>query len=236
MALHLLSTLAVEVAFRRAILPRWAEETGTAARVDWAPTSVLMRDILGGKRGDVVVMIDAQMDELVRAGIVNAASVIPIATANFGVAVAAGAAHPQIATPEGFVAAMAAARSVAYSLSGASGLHFADVMRTLGQTGVLDRATSIPAGFTAEQLLNGRADIAVQQISELMSVPGVEIAGPFPHPYQRPTDFSAACFADSRQPDAAQAFLDLLQSPAAARAYDAGGLVSRIAQTTEVSQ
>lgn len=230
MTLKLMSTLAVEVAFSRTLLPAW-KQSGRSIEIQWAPTAVLMKDIQAGARGDVVVMIDAQMERLAEQGIVRRDTIVPVARANFGLAVAPGAARPDISTPGAFVTALRAARSVGYSLTGASGQHFTAVMQRLGQTDVLERATTIPAGFTAELLLDGRADIAVQQISELMSVPGVEVLGPFPAPYQQPTDFSAAIFTDARAPERAAAFLDHLQTPEAGRAYRDGGLDSRLAPT-----
>lgn len=229
-ALRLMSTLAVEVAFKRALLPRWSERHGDTVEVDWAPTTVLQERILDGARGDVVVLIDASMARLAAEGIVLEASIRPIARASFGLAVKAGAARPEIGDVDQFVAAIKAARSVAYSLSGASGLYFAKLIERLGiEAEVLPQATRIPAGFTAEKLLTGEADLAVQQVSELMAVDGVDIVGPFPPPLQQPTDFSAAIFKEAADPKLAGAFLDHLTSKEAHLAYGAYGLTSRLA-------
>ena len=43
----------------------------------------------------------------------------------------------------------------------------------------MPRAT-ITSGFTAERLVSGEADLAVQQISELKQVDGIEVVGPIP--------------------------------------------------------
>jgi molybdate transport system substrate-binding protein len=82
----------------------------------------------------------------------------------------------------------------------------------------------ITAGFTAERLLTDEADLAVQQISELKQVPGVEIVGPIPHELQTPAVFSAGRMAASRQPAAADALLTFLSSPEAAPALRESGL------------
>lgn len=226
--LRLMSTLAVEVAFKRQMLPRW-RAAGHEIEVEWAPTSVLAREIDAGGRADVVVMIDDEMERLAAAGILDADTMVPIAQANFGVAVRAGTPVPDISTPEAFFATMAAAQRVAYSLSGASGIHFMALMRQAGLERVLERGVAIPAGFTAEKLVTGEADIAVQQISELMSVEGIEIVGPFPGHTQNPTDFSAAMFREAREPGEARAFLAHLRGASADAAYRAGGLVPRLA-------
>ena len=66
---------------------------------------------------------------------------------------------------------MLGARSVAYSRLGASGILFAKLIERLGiASDVNAKAQIIPQGFTAEQLVTGEADLAVQQISELKQV------------------------------------------------------------------
>ena len=61
--------------------------------------------------------------------------------------------------------------SVAYSRIGASGILFAQLIERMGIAAEINaRATIIPSGFTAERLVSGEADLAVQQISELKLV------------------------------------------------------------------
>lgn len=227
--LRLMSTLAVEVAFKRALLPAW-EAAGHATEVVWAPTAVLIEQIRAGERADLVVLIDAPLAELAEAGIVRGESVTPIAQAMFGLGVRAGATRPDIATPDGFRAALLSARSVAYSRKGASGIYFAQLIERLGIAEAVNaRATLIEAGFVAERLLTGEADLAVQQVSELMSIEGIDVVGAFPESLQQPTDFSAAIFTEAESPVLAQAFLRHLTTPAADAAYRSGGLTSRLA-------
>lgn len=226
--LRLLTTLAVEVAFKRRVLPDWRADHDDI-EVVWAPTNVLMEKIREGARGDVVIVIDKPMAELAAGGIVAGDSIVPIAQAKFGLGVKAGAEKPDISTPEAFVETLRSAGRIAYSLTGASGQYFLALLDRLGIADeVLARAVSIPAGFTGEKLLDGEADMAVQQVSELMSVQGVDVVGPFPDPLQQPTDFSAAMFAEAENPALAREFLLHLTSRKAHEAYEAGGLASRI--------
>ncbi len=44
----------------------------------------------------------------------------------------------------------------------------------------------ITPGFTAERLVTGEADLAVQQLSELKLVAGIEMVGPIPRDLQTP--------------------------------------------------
>ncbi len=69
---------------------------------------------------------------------------------------------------------------------------FAGLIERLGiAEAIRAKATIIPAGFTAEKLVSGEADLAIQQVSELMVVPGIDIAGPFPNEVQAAMRFAA---------------------------------------------
>ncbi|TCK16581.1 molybdate transport system substrate-binding protein [Ancylobacter aquaticus] len=225
--LSLLSTLAVEKAFKSWILPAWHEQ-GREIEVAWNPTTVLMREVEAGARADVIVLIDGPMAQLAAAGVVLPESVTPIARARVGLGMRAGAAPPDISTPERLRQVLLGARSIAYSRTGASGIYFAGLISQLGIADDINaRAVVIPAGFTGEKILTGEAEFAVQQVSELMSVEGVEVIAPFPDELQVPTDFSAAIFREAREPVAARAFLAHLTSAVAHRAYSDGGLIAR---------
>ena len=71
--------------------------------------------------------------------------------------------------------------------------------------------------------MSGEAEIAVQQIPELMAVPGIEVVGPFPAELQKISVTTAGIFTDSRQPEAARALFDYLTTPAAARVFKMKG-------------
>ncbi|WP_103174522.1 substrate-binding domain-containing protein [Paracoccus sp. SY] len=228
--LQIMSTLAVELAFKRDVLPSW-EKLGVPAHVQWSPTTVLVDDIRRGKRADVLIIIREQLDQLEVQGIIQTGTVTPIAQARFGLGIRAGTQHPKIASSGDFLNTIRNARSTAYSLSGASGIHLSKILRDRGMQDVLDRGTPIQAGYTAEKVVSGEADLAVQQISELMMVDGIEVVGPFPDELQQPTDFAAAIFAGAANSANARAFLDHLQSAQAQQAYRNGGLTSLVAET-----
>ena len=80
--------------------------------------------------------------------------------------------------PEALKAALLAAKSIAYSRIGASGILFAGLIRQLGIADAVNaKATIIPGGFTGELAARGEVELAVQQVSELMVVPGVDVVG-----------------------------------------------------------
>ena len=178
--LTVMSTLAVELALKSALLPAW-REAGRDVDMEWSPTGVLIDRVRSGERGDVLIAIDQPIAELVEQGVLRAGSVRPVARASFGLGVKRGEPLPDISTPERFEQALLSARSVAYSLTGASGIHFQDVIERLDiAEAVGAKATAIHAGFTADKVIAGEADLAVQQISELMSIDGIDVVGPVP--------------------------------------------------------
>ena len=77
----------------------------------------------------------------------------------------------------------------------------------------MPRRPIIPQGFTAERLVTGEADLAVQQISELKQVAGIEVVGPIPHELQTPAVFSAGRMAASAKAAEADRLLRFLASP-----------------------
>lgn len=223
--LRILSGLAVRGAFEGGIVADYEASTGNTVVVDWVPTTLIMTKVAAGEQADVLVLINASMDELVEQGKVNPTTRVEVAHSRLGLAVRRGAAHPAIGSVEDFKAALLQARSVAYSRAGASGIHFEKVIDRLGiADAVRSRATVIPAGFTAEKLVTGEADLAVQQVSELMVVPGTEVVGKFPEEMQQVSSFSAAMMTQSSKRDAAEAFLSALNGQRAKAAYLASGV------------
>jgi molybdate transport system substrate-binding protein len=224
-ALRAMSSLAVRAPFDAAIVPAFELETGCKVEVVWAPTKVIMERVAAGERADVLILVAGALDELVAQGLVDPASRIALVHSRVGVAVRAGAPHPDISTLDAFERALLGARSVAYSRAGASGIHFEAVLERLGiAEAVRAKATVVAAGFTAEKLVTGEADLAVQQVSELMVVPGIEVVGRLPDAVQEVATFSAALMRDAANRRPAERFLATLRNERAAAAYRAGGV------------
>ena len=71
---------------------------------------------------------------------------------------------------------------------------------------------------------SGEAELGLQQIAEIVAVPGVDLVGPLPDEIQHTTIFSAALAAAAPQPDLARNFLTFLRSPAAKAVVAAHGM------------
>lgn len=223
--LRILSGLAVRGAFEGGIIQDYEARTGNKVDVAWVPTTLIMEKVAAGEQADVLVVIRDAMDKLFAQGKVDPASRVEVAHSRLGVAVPRGAQHPPVGTVDEFRAALLDARSVAYSRAGASGIHFESIIEKLGIADEVRRkATVIPAGFTAEKLVTGEADLAVQQVSELLVVKGIEVVGKYPEELQQVSSFSAAIMASSARREAAAAFLASLHGDTAKAAYLASGV------------
>ena len=176
---RVLSTLALKGAMSR-LAGQFQSATATRIDADFAPTVGLLERLRKAEAADVVILTREGLDELIAEGTVSADSKVDLARSYVGIAVKAGAPCPDIATRAALCKALLAARSVAYSRIGASGIYFARLIEQLGIASDVNARAVITAGFTAERLLTDEADLAVQQISELKQVPGVEIVGPIP--------------------------------------------------------
>jgi molybdate transport system substrate-binding protein len=220
---RLLSTLALMGAVRH-LAGRYQAQLGTRIDADFAPTLALVDRLRGGEGADVVILTREGLDELASEGTVVADSRVDLARSHVGIAVKAGADRPDIATESALCATLLGAR-VAYSRIGASGIFFAQLIERMGIASEINaRARIIPSGFTAERLMSGEADLAVQQISELKQVAGVEIVGPIPLHMQSPAVFSAGRLTTSKRVAQADELLQYLGSPEAAPVLRASGL------------
>ncbi len=221
---RVLSTLALMGAVR-GLAGQYQAAGGARIDADFAPTLGLLERLRGGETADVVILTRQGLDELARQGSVVPASCVDLARSFVGIAVKAGAAHPDIATEPALRRALLGARSIAYSRIGASGIFFAQLIERLGIASEINaRARIIPSGLTAALLVSGEADLAVQQISELKQVAGVEVVGPIPRELQTAAVFSAGRWAASAKSEQADALLKYLASPEVAPLLRESGL------------
>jgi len=219
-----LSTHAVE-AVLGALAPQFAHASGQRLTIRYDPANALKRAIENGAAFDVAIVTRPVIDELAAQGLVLRETCRDIARSGLGVAVRAGAPKPDIATPDAFKRALLAARSVVRSSEGASGVYFEKLLQRLGIADVLrGRIVLGPSGRVAEMVARGEAELAVQQIPELLPVEGVDFAGPFPDALQLYTIFSAGVGAAASDRAAAAALVEALAAPSAAALFKVQGL------------
>jgi molybdate transport system substrate-binding protein len=168
--LRVLSTMGL-AGVLRAFGPEFEAARGARLAATFLPTMQLLERIRAGERGDVAILTGEGIDALRDEGVLEGRT--DLARSFVGIAVRAGAPHPDISSTQAFVAALLHARSVAMSKAGASGIFMAGLLERLGiAQAVREKATILASGFTAELAAAGQVEIAIQQVSELMVVPG----------------------------------------------------------------
>jgi molybdate transport system substrate-binding protein len=208
-----------------ALLPGFASTGAPPVEVVFDAAKALMRRIDAGERADVALLGTPTLQALAARGVVDPASVRPVASSGVGVAVKAGTPHPRIDTIEAFRQMLLDAPSIAHTTEGASGMYFSGLIDTLclGPQ-VRHKTVTRPGGLIGEVLLAGDAVIGVQQISELRAVPGIEVVGPLPAGIQKHFGNAAGLFTGCADPSGAAALVAYLTSPDATAVYEAHGL------------
>jgi molybdate transport system substrate-binding protein len=211
-----------------ALVPAFEKETGHRVSVDNATAGALAKRIAGGEAFDVAIITPKVLADLTGHGKIAAGSRTDLAKVGMGVAVKAGAPLPDIATVEAFKRTLLAARSVAYidpKAGGSSGIYFDGLLVRLGIADqVRPKAKLKQGGYVADLVASGEAEIAVHQISEIVSVKGVVLVGPLPAEVQNYTTYSAALGAAARDTAAAKALIAHLAGPAATPVLKARGM------------
>jgi len=198
-----------------ALVPQFERASGHTVALRFESSGVLPATVKGGARADLVVTTVALIDDLVTSGKLQAGRSVPFVRSGAGVAVRAGAPKPDISTPEAFKAALLAARTVGIS-KGPSGVHMMSVLERLGIAEQI-KAKAVVTEFgqrVGVQIANGTAEIGIQQITELLATPGIDLVGPLPPALQADIVYAIAPMIAASQPAAADALVKFLTSEA----------------------
>ncbi|HEX8010933.1 MAG TPA: substrate-binding domain-containing protein [Casimicrobiaceae bacterium] len=183
------------------------------------------RRVRAGEAFDFVVLAAGAIDELAATGRVDPARRIDFAQSGVAIAVKAGAPRPAVANEPAIRDAALRARSIGYS-TGPSGVHVARLLERWGIAATTARRiVQAPPGVPVGTLVaRGDVELGFQQLSELIHLPGIDVAGLLPPEIQVVTVFSSAVCTASTQPEAALALLCFLASPGAEAAKRRHGL------------
>lgn len=204
------------------------EATGHKLTIVYAASGAIGKRVTEGETADILVSTPAIIDGLIKAGKVTEGTNTSIASSGMGVAVLKGAPRPDVSTPDAFKRALLGAKAVAYTdpaSGGASGVHLAKVLERLGIAAEVNAKAKLGRGVPAGSfVVKGEADLAIQQMPELMGVQGIEIVGPLPGDLQNVTTFAAGIPVGAPQADAAKALVRFLQTPESAAVIKKHGL------------
>ena len=182
--------------------------------VRYQPMGPLVETLAQGAEADIVVVTEETLPRLERQNLVKRGAK-PIARVGIGVAVNEKARAPDISTVDAFRRTLLAAKSVVYidPKVGTSGKHVAAVLERLGITAEVNAKARLgQGGYIVEPVGRGEIELGIHQISEILPVKGVKLAGPLPAELQKYTTYVAAPVRESRL---ALDFIDHLGGPQA---------------------
>ena len=201
----------------------WQEKSGNAVIAAFASAGELRERVEHGTKADLLIVPQENLADYEKAGKIDPATRRDLGAVAIGAAVKAGAAKPDISTPEALKHTLENAKSVTYMdpRRGTSGKYFDEaVLPKLGiRDAVRAKATLGEGGYIAEKVARGEVEIAVHQMTELLPVKGITILGPLPAELQKVTVYSGVVMKDAAHAAQARALLDYLASPEGQRAF-----------------
>ena len=210
------------------LAPDFTKASGIEVKLVFGNVGMIEDRLKAGERADLLILTAPAMEKQRQAGGL-AGAVVPLGRTGMGLAAKSDAPKPDISTPDKFKAALLAAKSIAYSDpagGGSSGIYFDRLIEKLGiAEAIRQKAVLIRGGSAADRVVSGEAELAVQNVSELLGVPGIALVGAFPAEYQNYALYAAGIPVDATRLQEAEAFLRHLSAPEAAATWRAAGIV-----------
>jgi molybdate transport system substrate-binding protein len=213
------------------LVPRFERETkihvisGFGASLGATPDAIPNR-LKRGEPIDVIILAGPGLDALIRDGMVDASTRVPLVRSLIAMAVRNGAPKPDISTVDALKRTLLQAKSIGSSDS-ASGVYLRTVLfPRLGIAEQIKAKSKVIEAYerVGDALARGDIEIGFQQVSELKPVPGITIVAPLPEGAQEVTIFSAAIPNGAKNPDGAKRLIQFLSSPGVAATIRETGL------------
>jgi molybdate transport system substrate-binding protein len=210
--------------------PTWVARSGHRLQITYATAGELRAMLASKAQADVVVLPLENFAAVERDGVTVVGSRRDLGAVGIGVAVRKGAPLPDLSSEDGLKRALLDARAVTFMdpARGTSGKHFDEVVlpRLAIRDAVRRKTVFGSGGMIAEKVASGEVDIAFQQMTELLPVAGITIAGVLPPSLQKTTVYSGAVLQASPSPAEAAELLAFLVSDEARRVFVAKGFTA----------
>jgi molybdate transport system substrate-binding protein len=200
------------------LVPQTEHAIGRKLSVQYNSSKNIREKIQSGESFDVAILTTDIIDDLIKQGKIAAGSRTEIARTGMGVGVRAGAAKPDVSTPEALKRALVNAKSISFNPSGASAPHIYNIFEHLGIADSMKPKLMLDpeAGRPQMNVADGKADLVITLIPEIKFFKGVELAGPVPADLQSYISFGAGVASNTKNADAGKALIKFITSPAAA--------------------
>jgi molybdate transport system substrate-binding protein len=206
-----------------ALVPMFEAASTNKVAITYETGAALLTKVRSGADLDLAILPPQAIDDLVKEGKI-AGGRTDVFISGVGLAVKAGAPKPDISSADALKKTLLAAKSVAHSKA-QSGIYFLSVLDRLGIADQMKaKLVVVESGPVGVAAAKGDAEIAIQQVTELMPVAGVDLVGPLPAELQAKILYSAGIPVGAKQPEAARALIKFFASPAAAPVIKAKGL------------
>jgi len=207
------------------LIQAWQARGGEPVQIASVGGVDAAKRVAAGEALDLVILASDAIDRLIASGHALAGSRVDLVHSGVAVAVRAGAPAPDLSSEAAVRAAVLAAPSLSYS-TGPSGVALAALFERWGlMDEIRPRIVTPPPGVPVGTLVaSGQVALGFQQLSELIHVDGITIAGPLPEAIQIDTIFSGALCATGTRPAAVRPLLDFMASPLAAEAKQRQGM------------
>jgi molybdate transport system substrate-binding protein len=207
----------------------FAKKTGNMLEFVVDTTGALQKRLRSGEKADIILVSSPGMDALEKEHRIMPGTRVDLARAAMGISVRAGSPTPDLSTAEAFKKTMMSARSVALvdpKAGGTSGIYLDGLFQKMGIADDVKKKTvyGMQGSQVAAAVADGKAEIGLTFISEMMPNKGVKIAGPLPPGVQNATNYTVAIPTDSPNPEAARAFIQTMRTAEAKSIIAKAGL------------
>src|SRR5512135_1031882 len=135
------------------MLPEFERATGHKVSIAYDTANLLLGRIKAGESADLAILTRPTLDDLIKQGKVGPGGGKDLARSGVGVAVRAGLPKPDISSADGLKRALLDAKSIAFTTTGASGIHFAKVVERLGISDQVKTKAKMPSGGSVGELV-----------------------------------------------------------------------------------
>jgi molybdate transport system substrate-binding protein len=199
------------------LVPRFEQATRHKVTVRFGLSAALKRQIEAGEPFDIAILTPPLIDDLIKQGKIAGDTRATLARSGMALAIRAGAAKPDIRTTDALKRTLLASKSISYAREGAGGVFFAELVQKLDLADALK--SKIKLTTTGEEVgasvARGEAELGVLPASEILTLPGVEVLGPFPGEVRGYVVMVAGVSPGAAQSAAAKELINFVMAPAA---------------------